>query len=96
MKRAKLTDDETRGLFEPEPGEGRDEREYSERYGYPTTYRLPKDLADAIRDIAEREHVGISELARYILGRFVARYEAGETELPKAEKDVTYTLDNTV
>jgi len=98
VKRAKLTGNEARGLFDTtaEGREGRDEREYSRRYGKPTTYRLPSDLAQAIKRIAKAEHVGISELAGYILGRFVTSYDAGEIELPKAEKAVTYTLDDTV
>ncbi len=96
MERAKLTENDARGLFEPETGEGRDEQDYNERYGYPTTYRLPWELAEAIRDIADQEGVGISELAEWVLARFVRRYEAGELELPKAEREVKYTLDDTV
>lgn len=90
----KLRDDMDQ-LWPSEETKGRDEQEYNERYGYPTTYRLPKDLADAIRDIADQEHVGISELAQWILARFVRRYEAGEIELPKAEREVRYTLEDT-
>jgi predicted DNA-binding ribbon-helix-helix protein len=95
MKRSKLSDDETRGLFDTEPDKGRDEKEYAERYGHPTTYRLPKDLSEDVKRIADREHVGISELVEFILSRFVRRYEAGEIDLPKAEKEVKYTLENT-
>jgi hypothetical protein len=39
--------------------------------------------------------VGISELVEYILDQFVKRYEDGDTILPKAKKEVMYTLDDT-
>jgi len=96
MARRELTDNDARGLFDTEARGGRDEQEYNERYGYPTTYRLPKSVADAIRDIANQENVGISELAEWILARFVRRYEAGEIELPKTQREVQYTLDDTM
>ncbi len=96
MARAKLTDDETNGLFEPTTSKGRDEQDYAERYGYPTTYRLPKGVSETIKQIAKDEGVGISELVEYILSQFVQRYEDGEIELPKTQKTVKYTLDDTV
>jgi predicted DNA-binding ribbon-helix-helix protein len=96
MARAKLGDEDTNGLFAPTKSKaGRDEREYNRRYGKPTTYRLPSELSEAIKRIAQQEHVGISELVEYILDQFVKRYEDGDTILPKAKKGVMYTLDDT-
>lgn len=99
-KRTSLPADAVEGLFpkpepapEPEPTKPkkRDEEEYSRRYGRPTTYRLPDELTDHIRAIAEAEGVGLSELAEYALTRFVKDYDAGKVTLPK--KRTAYRLD---
>jgi hypothetical protein len=95
MARAKLGN-ELNGLFEPTSKTERDEEDYNERYGKPTTYRLPTETSKAVKRIAQKEHVGISELVKYILKRFVSRYEAGEIELPKAKEEIKYTLDDTM
>lgn len=80
------------GLFKPtEPapvlrrGRGRDEEEYAKRYGRTTSYRLPDDLRDRFKAIAEGEGVGMSELAEFVLSRFVADYDAGKIRLPKRQ-----------
>jgi len=69
----------------------RDEKEYSERYGKPTTYRLPTELVDKVRTIADQEGVGLSELAEYVLTRFVQDHAAGKVELPKTQRH--YAID---
>ncbi len=71
---------------------GRDEEEYAKRYGRPTTYRLADELRDRFKEIAEAEGVGVSELAEWVLTRFVRQYEAGEIQLPKRRQEA-YTLE---
>ena len=71
---------------------GRDEAEYNRRYGKPTTYRLPEELRDRIKAVAAAEGVGLSELAAFILARFVADYDAGKVQIPKERQDV-YSID---
>lgn len=71
---------------------GRDEAEYNRRYGKPTTYRLPEELRDRIKAVAAAENVGLSELAEFILARFVADYDAGKVQIPKERQDV-YSID---
>ena len=53
------------------------------------TYRITDDLHEKIREIAEREGVGLNDLVRYILQTFVQAYDAGEIELPVEEYVVT-------
>ena len=72
-------------------GRGRDEEEYAKRYGRPTSYRLPDDLRDRFKAIAESEGVGMSELAEFVLSRFVADYDAGKIQIPK--RQAGYSID---
>jgi len=37
----------------------------------------------------------MAKVEEYILDQFVKRYEDGDTTLPKAKKEVIYTLDDT-
>ncbi len=62
------------------------------RYGKPATYRLPEELIEKLKKIADRERVGISELATFVFQSFVRDYEAGELSLPKSEP-ARYSLD---
>lgn len=70
----------------------RDEAKYNARHGKPTTYRLPVELRDRFKEIAEAEKLNLSDLAQYVIKTFVLAYDAGEIELPKQEQ-VSYTLD---
>ena len=97
-KRAKIEADQERDIFgrspqdraPDEPRRERDEEEYAQRYGRPTTYRLPDDVREAMRDLADREQVPISELAEVALRRFLADVEAGRFVLRK--EPTGYTL----
>jgi len=92
------------GLFEPteppaqdpKPAGGRrkrNEAEYARRYGRPTTYRLPVELRDRLRDIAKAEGVGLSDLAELALALFVTEYDAGKVGIPKRLRPAQYAID---
>jgi hypothetical protein len=55
------------------------------RYGKPATYRLPEELIEALKQIAEEERVKIADLATFALQSFVRDYKAGKVTLPKSE-----------
>lgn len=80
---------------EPEATKGkpRNEAEYARRYGKPTTYRLPVELRDRLRDIAKAEGVGLSDLAELALTLFVAEYDAGKVGIPKRLRPAQYAID---
>lgn len=50
-------------------------------------YDMPKDVIQAIRDIAGEEDVSQSNLVAYILADWVNAYDAGEVEIDQSEKE---------
>lgn len=63
----------------------RDWRKVAEKYGKPTTYRLPEELGDAVRARAEAEGLGISELVEVLLRHGLSDLEAGRLDLPEGD-----------
>jgi predicted DNA-binding protein len=68
------------------------EEDYAKKYGRPTSFRLPDELTERIRAMAEAEGVGISKLVEFILTRFVKDYDAERISLPKKRQEV-YELE---
>jgi hypothetical protein len=50
-----------------------------------TGYRLPREIADKVKDVAVREGVPISQVASYALADWLKRYEQGQAALPTRE-----------
>lgn len=85
-KRARITEDQNTDLFGRTGREApsrRDEEEAAQRWGRPTTYRLPDELRDAIRELAESEQVPQNHLVEVALRRFLADVEEGRYTIRK-------------
>ncbi len=94
-KRPTIDKGEVDALFSRTDGSkptGRDEELYSQRYGRPTTFRIPDEIRERFREIADQEGVGVSSLATFVITQFLAAYDAGEIALPKRATH-TYTLE---
>ena len=86
-KRPKLTSEALDNFFAPTRRE-RPLPPYDQKYAR-HTYRLPDALHDKLREIADREGVGLNDLVRYLFQTFARQYEAGEVKLPVEEYVVT-------
>ena len=61
---------------------------YDDKYAR-RTYRIPEELHERLKAIAEQEGVGLNDLVRYLFQTFLRQYEAGEIHLPVQEYVVT-------
>jgi hypothetical protein len=53
------------------------------------TYRLQEMTRDKLKAIAEQNGIGLNDLVRWVLDRFIYGYERGEVVLPIEEYVVT-------
>lgn len=86
-KRPKLTTEALDDFFAPTRRE-RPPPPYDRKYAR-HTYRVTDSLHETLKEIAEREGVGLNDLVRYIFLTFIRCYESGEIELPVEEYVVT-------
>jgi len=86
-KRARITETQDKDIFgrviEQPRKSGRDEEEYARRYGRPTTYRLPDEVRDAVKKLAEKERVSVSVLVEEALIRFLEDVRTGRYKIKK-------------
>lgn len=50
-----------------------------------TGYRIPREITEKIKAIAQQEGVPISQVASYALADWLRRYEQGQAALPTQE-----------
>jgi hypothetical protein len=55
------------------------------------TYRVRDVEHDKLKQIAEKEGVGLNDLVRYVFQTFIKEYEADEIDLPVEEYVVTHS-----
>lgn len=88
-KRPKLSEEDLDNFFAPTETR-RVESPYDQKYAR-HTYRIRTALHQEIKEIAEKEGVGLNDLVRYILQTFVQQYQAGQIDLPVQEYVVTHS-----
>lgn len=57
------------------------EAERAEKYGRAVTYRIPGELADAVKDAAKKHGYKISDFAEAIITAGLAEFEAGNVDI---------------
>lgn len=88
-KRPKLSGEDLDNFFAPTETKHADSP-YDQKYAR-HTYRIRTTLHQALKDIAEKEGVGLNDLVRYILQTFIQQYQAGQVDLPVQEYVVTHS-----
>ncbi|GEM_PF-2198843 len=86
-KRPTLDGDALDDLFAPTERK-RTPPPYDQKYTR-RTYRITDELHEKLKQIAEREGVGVNDLVRYVLQTFVQDYHAGKIKLPVEEYVIT-------